>query len=344
MWSRREWIPCKYKIGKFRLRISVTCWFQTEFFGLTQSRFDIFSIIINTCLGVMIHSWNVTIDCRFESHSKSQRPLPKALSHFELAILGVLSLHHRRGRSCSVVDPGNKVDPVPFSGCVLRFTAWPVLRHVAWHCRYERPIFFDLLQNEQHIFRKEDYQYIGCRKVPTTPPISGNIGNIKHIFVLTDNMSSIHHSTKTKTKSYSSHVLITVNLSVVLLRDGHSQSWTKSNGDSSSNMSLSRDGATKRLPLSYAQPSTILLCPVWLSKDRSYSSKMAIYPVMTIQVLVDPSQYWDRSCRNYLIGMHFRAPELYQDTFAFLLQLRKKSRDESWDKKIQQKMGSSFAF
>jgi hypothetical protein len=32
-----------------------------------------------------------------------------------------------------------------------------------------------------------------------------------------------------------------------------------------------------------------------------------------------------------LIGIHFQAPELYQDTFAFLSQLWKKSWDESWD-------------
>jgi hypothetical protein len=68
-----------------------------------------------------------------------------------------------------------------------------------------------------------------------------------------------------------------------------------------------------------------VICPARLSKDGSESSKMAIYSMVLIQVLVDPSQYWDRSCRNSLIGIHFQAPELYQDTFAFLLQLCKKS-------------------
>jgi hypothetical protein len=29
---------------------------------------------------------------------------------------------------------------------------------------------------------------------------------------------------------------------------------------------------------------------------------------MTILVLVDPSQYWGRSCRSFLIGIHFQAP------------------------------------
>jgi hypothetical protein len=57
------------------------------------------------------------------------------------------------------------------------------------------------------------------------------------------------------------------------------------------------------------------------SKVGSESSRMAIYSVMTIQFLVDPSQYWEQSCRSSLIGIHFQAPELYQDTFAFLFQL-----------------------
>jgi cell wall assembly regulator SMI1 len=56
-------------------------------------------------------------------------------------------------------------------------------------------------------------------------------------------------------------------------------------------------------------------------KDGSESSKMAIYSVMTIHVLVDPSQYWDESYRSFLIGIHFQAPVLYQDTFIFLFQL-----------------------
>jgi hypothetical protein len=53
--------------------------------------------------------------CRLESHSKSELPLPKALPHFEIPILGALSLHDRRGRSLSVLEPGNRVEQ-----CVLR--------------------------------------------------------------------------------------------------------------------------------------------------------------------------------------------------------------------------------
>jgi hypothetical protein len=158
-----------------------------------------------------------------------------------------------------------------------------------------------------------------------------NISNIKHLFILSDNMSQTHHNTKTRTKTYSSNVLIIVNLPVVSSRYVTDQSWRKSNRDSWSNISLSGDGATKRSPLSYRQVSMILLCPTRLSKDGSESSKMAIYPVMTIRVMVDPCQYSDQSCRSSLIGIHFQAPELYQDTFAFLLQLRKKSWDKSWD-------------
>jgi hypothetical protein len=134
-------------------------------------------------------------------------------------------------------------------------------------------------------------------------------------------MSPLHHNIKTGTKIYSSIVLRILNLSVVPSLSVTSQSWTKSNKDSLSNISFSRDGATKGSPLNYRQPSTILLCAARLSKDGSESSKLAIYPVMTIRVLVDPSQYSDQSCRSSLIGIHFQAPELYQDTFAFLLQL-----------------------
>jgi hypothetical protein len=148
-----------------------------------------------------------------------------------------------------------------------------------------------------------------------------NISNIKHIFILSDNMSSIHHNAKTKIKTYSANVLIIVNLPVVSSLNVTSQSLMKSNGDSLSNISLSRDEATKRSPLSYRQHATIAICPAQLSTDGSESSKMAIYSVMTIQVRVDPSQYWDRSCRISLIGIHFQAPELYQDTFVALLQL-----------------------
>jgi hypothetical protein len=134
-------------------------------------------------------------------------------------------------------------------------------------------------------------------------------------------MSSIHHNSKTKIKTYSCRVLIIVNLPVVSSLYVTTRSWTESNRDSLSNISLSRDGARKRSPLSYREPSTILLCPVLLSKDRSESSKRAIYPAMTIRLLVDRCQYWDRPCRNSLIGIPFQAPQLYQDTFTFLLQL-----------------------
>jgi hypothetical protein len=60
---------------------------------------------------------------------------------------------------------------------------------------------------------------------------------------------------------------------------------------------------------------------------------MAIYSVMTIHLLVDPSQYWDRPCRSSLIDIHFQEPEWYQDTFVFLFQLWKKSWDEMRDQK-----------
>jgi hypothetical protein len=154
-----------------------------------------------------------------------------------------------------------------------------------------------------------------------SPPISINISNIKNIFILSDNMSSIHHNPKTKIKTYSSNVLIIVNLPVGSTPHVSSQSWTKSNRDSLSNISLSRDGTTKRSPLSYRQLSTIVICPARPSKDGSEGSKMAIYSVMTILVLVDPSQYWEQSCSSSLIGIHFQAPEVSQDTFAFFLQL-----------------------
>jgi hypothetical protein len=136
-----------------------------------------------------------------------------------------------------------------------------------------------------------------------------NIGNIKNIFILSDNMSSRDHNSKAKTKTYSSNVLIIVNLPVVSALYVTRPSWTKSNRDSLSNISLSRDEATKRSPLSYREPSTIVICPARLSKDGSERSKMAIYSVMKIHILVDPPQYWDRSCRSSLIGSHFQAPE-----------------------------------
>jgi hypothetical protein len=47
---------------------------------------------------------------------------------------------------------------------------------------------------------------------------------------------------------------------------------------------------------------------------------MAIYLLMTIDILINPSQYSDQSCRNSLFGIHFQGSELYQDTFAFLLE------------------------
>jgi hypothetical protein len=86
-------------------------------------------------------------------------------------------------------------------------------------------------------------------------------------------------------------------------------------------MSLSWDGATKRSPLSYRQRSMILLCLARLSTDGSESAKMAIYPVMTIRVLVDRCQYWDQSCRSPLIGIHLQAPELYQTEHELQLRL-----------------------
>jgi hypothetical protein len=144
-------------------------------------------------------------------------------------------------------------------------------------------------------------------------------------------MSLMHHKTKTTAKTYSSNVLIIVNLPVVSGLYVTTGSWTKSNKDSLSNISLSRDKATKRSPLSYKQPSTILLYPGQLSKDGSESSKMAIHHLMTIRVLVDPSRYSDQSCRSFLLGIHFQTPELYQDTFPFLCQLWKKSWDKSCD-------------
>jgi hypothetical protein len=64
---------------------------------------------------------------------------------------------------------------------------------------------------------------IGCPKSPDRPPISINIRNIKDIFVLSDKRSLVHRNTKTKTKTYSSHVLIIVNLSGVSPRYGHGQ-------------------------------------------------------------------------------------------------------------------------
>jgi hypothetical protein len=60
---------------------------------------------------------------RLELHSKSELPLPKALPHFETPILGALSLHNRRERSHSGLDPGNGVDAVTFSGRDPPYTA-----------------------------------------------------------------------------------------------------------------------------------------------------------------------------------------------------------------------------
>jgi hypothetical protein len=144
-------------------------------------------------------------------------------------------------------------------------------------------------------------------------------------------MSPLHHNTKTETKTCSPNVLIIVNLPVVSSLDVTSQSWTKSNKDSLSKISFSRDGTTKGSPLNCRQPFTFLLCPARLSKDGSESSKTAIYLVMTIRVRLGPCKNSDQSCRSSLIGVHFQAPDWYQDTFPFLLQLWKKSWDESWD-------------
>jgi hypothetical protein len=88
-----------------------------------------------------------------------------------------------------------------------------------------------------------------------------------------------------------------------------------------SNISISTEGATKRSPLSHRQPFTILPSPTRRSKDVSESSKMVIFQVMTIRFPVDSCRYWDTSCRCSLIGIYFQVPELYQGTFAFLLQL-----------------------
>jgi hypothetical protein len=151
----------------------------------------------------------------------------------------------------------------------------------------------------------ESFEFIGCSKSPDPPPISMNIINIKYIFILSDSMSSVYHNRKTKIKPHSSNVPIIVNLPVVSSLYVISQSSMKSNRDSLSNISLSRDEATKTSPLSYRQDFTILICPARLSRDGSESSKMAIYSVMAILVLVVPSQYWDRSCRSSLIGIHF---------------------------------------
>jgi hypothetical protein len=101
-------------------------------------------------------------------------------------------------------------------------------------------------------------------------------------------MPSIHPSAKIKTKTYSSNALIIVNLPVPSSLYVTSPSSMKSNRDSLSNISSSRDGATKRSPLSYRKLSRILPCPTGLSKDGSESSKMAILHVMTIPALADP--------------------------------------------------------
>jgi hypothetical protein len=101
----------------------------------------------------------------------------------------------------------------------------------------------------------------GVQNLLTLHPISINISNIRHIFILSDNMSSIYHNPKTKIKTYSSNVLVIVNLPVISSLYVTTQSWTKSNRDSLSNISFSRDGATKRSPLSYRQSSTIVICP-----------------------------------------------------------------------------------
>jgi hypothetical protein len=114
-----------------------------------------------------------------------------------------------------------------------------------------------------------DWVHIGCPKSPDPPPISMNISNITYIYILSDNMSSVHYNCKTKVKPHSSNVLIIVNLPVASSFDVVSPSSMKSNRDSLSNISLSRDEATKTSPLSYRQGSMILICPARLSKDGS---------------------------------------------------------------------------
>jgi hypothetical protein len=135
-------------------------------------------------------------------------------------------------------------------------------------------------------------QLSSVQKVLTPHPLSINISNIKHIFILSDNMSSMHHKPKTKTETYSSNVLVIVNLPVVSSLPVTSQSWTKSNRDSLSLFS----SIVKR----------------WIRKFKNGD-------LFCDDVLVDPSQYLDHSCGSSLIGILFQAPELYQDTFVFLL-------------------------
>jgi hypothetical protein len=121
--------------------------------------------------------------------------------------------------------------------------------------------------------------------------VVGKTFGTPYIFILSDNMSAIHHISQTKTKTHSFGALVIENLSVASSRDVESQPWTRSNRDLLSDISTSRGGATKRSPLSYREPFTILLYPTRGSKDRSESSKTSIFHVMTIHTLVDPWQY-----------------------------------------------------
>jgi hypothetical protein len=101
-------------------------------------------------------------------------------------------------------------------------------------------------------------------------------------------MSSIHHISTTKIKFHLFDALVIEDLSAVSSIHIQSQSWTKSNRDSLSNISLSRDVATRRSLLNYRQLFAILLSPIRLSKDGSESSKMTILPVMMIRAPVKP--------------------------------------------------------
>jgi hypothetical protein len=95
-------------------------------------------------------------------------------------------------------------------------------------------------------FHSEQRKPISVQKSSDPPPLSVNMRNIKHSFTLSDNMSSIHHTGTTKTESHSFDAPIIEDLSSLSSLDLQSQSWRKSNRDSFANISLSRDGATKR--------------------------------------------------------------------------------------------------
>jgi hypothetical protein len=104
---------------------------------------------------------------------------------------------------------------------------------------------------------------------------------------LSQNMFAIHHISKTKTKTHPFNALIIENLSVASSRKVKRQSWTTSNRDSLSNISISRDETATRSPMSYSKPFMILLSPTWPSKDGSANAKMAIFHVVTMLGLFD---------------------------------------------------------